>query len=109
MSKCMTLLKNPNYQILLIIFSLCLGHLNALAALIGSIFYPLIAFVFVLHNSKNKTYLFVPGQLPGDYSNEEYGNLGAILILSGFFATLIAGFIINYTQAYRTILKMYSI
>ena len=42
MSKCMTLLKNPNYQILLIIFSLCLGHLNALAALIGSIFIHLL-------------------------------------------------------------------
>ena len=56
------------------------GHLNSLAALIG--------------------------QLPGDYADEDYGEVGAILIICGFISSFLTGFLLNCSLAYRTVLKV---
>jgi hypothetical protein len=61
-------------------FTLILGHLNALAALLN--------------------------QLPGGYSNDQIGSTGAVLIISGFVGALTTGFVLEYTKAYRTVLKL---
>lgn len=73
------LFRNTEYMKLFFAFTVSLGNLNALAALLN--------------------------QLPGDYSNAEAGNLGAVLIMSGFVGAFATGFLLDYTKAYRTILK----
>lgn len=75
-----TLFKNPEYLKLFISFSIILGNLNALAALLN--------------------------QLPGGYSNGEVGLTGAVLISCGFMGAFSTGFVLDYTKAYRTVLKM---
>lgn len=65
---------------LLFSFTIALGQLNALAALIG--------------------------QLPGDYSNGEYGSLGAVLILCGFTGAFMTGFVLNHSKAYLQVLQI---
>jgi hypothetical protein len=78
------LLNHKHYFKLLVGFTIALGNLNALAALLN--------------------------QLPGDYSNSEVGNLGAILIMCGFIGAFLSGFVLESTKAYRPILKtVYSI
>ena len=73
------LLNHKQYFKLLVGFTIALGNLNALAALLN--------------------------QLPGDYSNSEVGNLGAILIMCGFIGAFLSGFVLESTKAYRPILK----
>jgi len=73
------LFKNWEYVKLFFSFTIILGNLNALAALLN--------------------------QLPGGYSNSEIGATGAALIMSGFVGAFCTGFILDYTKAYRTILK----
>lgn len=73
------LFENKNYLFLLFSFTISLSNLNALAALLN--------------------------QLPGEYDNGQVGLTGAALILSGFLGAFVAGFVLNYTKAYRTILK----
>lgn len=75
------LFNKTEYVKLLIGFTIALGNLNALAALLN--------------------------QLPGDYSNGAAGNLGAVLIMCGFLGAFLTGFILDSTKAYRTILKRY--
>lgn len=78
------LLNNKQYVRLLIGFTIALGNLNAVAALLN--------------------------QLPGDYSNSQVGNLGAILIMCGFIGAFASGFVLESTKAYRPILKsVYSV
>jgi FLVCR family MFS transporter 7 len=74
------LVAHKDYFKLLVGFTIGLGNLNALAALLN--------------------------QLPGDYSNSEVGNLGAILIMCGFIGAFLSGFVLESTKAYRPILKM---
>lgn len=73
------LLGHKQYFRLLIGFTIALGNLNALAALLN--------------------------QLPGDYSNSQVGSLGAILIMCGFIGAFLSGFVLESTKAYRPILK----
>jgi hypothetical protein len=73
------LFSKPDYLKLLFSFTIALGQLNALAALIG--------------------------QLPGDYSNTEYGSLGAVLILCGFTGAFMTGFVLNHSKAYMQVLQ----
>ena len=73
------LLGNGEYVKLLISFTIVLGNLNALAALLN--------------------------QLPGNYSDSEIGVTGFALILSGFAGAFIAGIILEKSKAYRPILK----
>ena len=77
------LFTKPDYLKLLLSFTIALGQLNALAALIG--------------------------QLPGDYSNGEYGSLGAVLILCGFLGAFLSGFVLNHFKAYLQVLQGYGI
>eukprot|EP01035_Chromulina_nebulosa_P019601 gene19601-25506_t len=74
------LLSNKEYVKLLISFTIALGNLNALAALLN--------------------------QLPGTYSNSQVGITGFTLILSGFLGAFVAGGVLESTKAYRTILKV---
>lgn len=77
------LMGNVEYLKLLVSFTIALGSLNALAALVN--------------------------QLPGDYSNRDVGTVAFALIMSGCVGTFIVGFLLDRLQAYRTILKiMYS-
>ena len=71
------LLKNVEYMKLLFSFSLLLGNLNAICALIN--------------------------QLPGSdtYSSSQVGNAGALLIITGFLGALLMGFVLESTKAYR--------
>lgn len=73
------LFSKRDYVMLLFSFTIALGQLNALAALIG--------------------------QLPGDYSNGEYGSLGAVLILCGFTGAFLTGFVLNHFKAYLQVLQ----
>lgn len=73
------LFSKPEYVKLLFAFTIALGQLNALAALIN--------------------------QLPGDYSNGESGSLGAVLILCGFMGAFLTGFLLNHLKAYMQILQ----
>lgn len=73
------LLSNVEYMKLFFAFSLALGNLNAVAALLN--------------------------QLPGGFSNEQVGFTGFALILSGFVGAFLSGFLLEKTKAYRTILK----
>jgi MFS transporter, FLVCR family, MFS-domain-containing protein 7 len=73
------LFKNMEYCKLFFAFTVVLGNLNALAALIN--------------------------QIPGDYSNGEIGLTGAMLIICGFSGVLLTGFLLSYTMSYRTIVK----
>lgn len=73
------LFTKPDYLKLLFSFTIALGQLNALAALIG--------------------------QLPGDYSNVEYGSFGAVLILCGFTGAFLTGFVLNHSKAYMQVLQ----
>lgn len=74
-----TLMSNSNYVILLFSFTIALGNLNAIAALLN--------------------------QLPGSFSNEEVGLTGFALILSGFLGAFVTGIFLEKTKAYRPILK----
>ena len=74
------LLSNSEYLKLFMSFSIALGNLNALAALLG--------------------------QLPGGYSSSQYGITGFALILSGFLGAFIAGMLLEKTKSYRPILKI---
>jgi hypothetical protein len=71
--------QHGNFVKLFVGFVLVLGHLNALAALIG--------------------------QLPGEYSDNQYGTLGAVLIMSGFTGAFVAGLVLERTKAYSQVLK----
>jgi MFS transporter, FLVCR family, MFS-domain-containing protein 7 len=73
------LFQNKEYVKIFTSFTIILGSLNALAALLN--------------------------QLPGGYSNGEIGLTGAALIMSGFFGAFVTGFVLDYTKAYGTILK----
>jgi FLVCR family MFS transporter 7 len=73
------LFQNGEYVKLFVAFTIILGSLNALAALLN--------------------------QLPGDYSNSEIGLTGAALIMSGFFGAFLTGFVLDYSKAYSTVLK----
>jgi sugar phosphate permease len=73
------LFQNGEYVKLFFSFTIILGSLNALAALLN--------------------------QLPGDYSNSEIGLTGAALIMSGFFGAFMTGFVLDYSKAYSTVLK----
>ena len=75
------LFSKPDYVKLLVSFTIALGQLNALAALIG--------------------------QLPGDYSNGESGSFGAVLILCGFTGAFLSGFVLNHSKAYKQVLQGY--
>jgi MFS transporter, FLVCR family, MFS-domain-containing protein 7 len=74
------LLVNPEYLKLWLSFSIALGNLNALAALLG--------------------------QLPGGYSDGEYGITGFALILTGFAGAFFMGLLLEKSKAYRPLLKM---
>lgn len=71
--------ENSEYRKLLLAFSLVLANLNAIAALLN--------------------------QLPGGYSNGAIGLSGAVLIMSGFVGAFGTGFVLDYTKAYRQVLK----
>eukprot|EP01038_Epipyxis_sp_PR26KG_P009236 gene9236-12450_t len=73
------LLANYEYRKLFFAFTLILGNLNALAALLN--------------------------QLPGGYTNGQIGTTGAVLIICGFLGAFATGFIIEYSKAYQTVLK----
>ncbi len=73
------LFQNFEYVKLFFSFTIILGSLNALAALLN--------------------------QLPGNYSNSEVGSTGAALIMAGFFGAFLTGFLLDYSKAYRTVLK----
>jgi hypothetical protein len=73
------LFSKPEYLKLLFAFTIALGQLNALAALIN--------------------------QLPGDYSNGEAGGLGAVLIMCGFMGAFATGFVLNHWKAYKQVLQ----
>lgn len=73
------LFRNAEYVKLFFSFTIVLGNLNALAALLN--------------------------QLPGNYSNGEIGLTGAALIMSGFVGAFCTGFVLDYSKAYRTVLK----
>ena len=73
------LFQNGEYVKLFCAFTIILGSLNALAALLN--------------------------QLPGDYSNSEVGLTGAALIMSGFCGAFLTGFVLDYSKAYTTVLK----
>jgi len=74
------LFQNTEYVKLFCAFTIILGSLNSLAALLN--------------------------QLPGDYSNSEIGLTGAALIMSGFFGAFMTGFVLDYSKAYSTVLKV---
>ena len=74
------LLNNAEYVKLLLSFTIILSNMNALATLLN--------------------------QLPGDYSDQEIGLTGAAIIMSGFCSMFVTGFILDYTKAYQTILKV---
>ena len=73
------LVGHSHYFKLLVGFTMALGNLNALAALLN--------------------------QLPGDYSNGQSGSLGAVLIMCGFVGAFMSGFVLESLKAYRPILK----
>lgn len=73
------LFQNVEYVKIFCSFTIILGSLNALAALLN--------------------------QLPGDYSNSEIGLTGAALIMSGFFGAFLTGFVLDYSKAYSTVFK----
>jgi Zn-dependent protease len=75
------LLSNREYIKVLFAFTIALGQLNAVAALIN--------------------------QLPGDYSNGEAGTVGAVLILCGFLGAFLTGFVLNHFKSYKEILQRY--
>lgn len=70
---------NPEYRKLLFSFAIVLGNLNAIAALLN--------------------------QLPGGYSNGSIGLSGAVLIMTGFVGAFGTGFLLDYSKAYRQVLK----
>ena len=74
------LFRNVEYVKLFCAFTVILGNLNALAALLN--------------------------QLPGGYSNGEIGITGAVLIMSGFLGAFATGFVLDWSKAYRTVLKV---
>lgn len=73
------LFRNAEYVKLFFSFTIILGNLNALAALLN--------------------------QLPGGYGNGEIGLTGAALIMSGFVGAFCTGFVLDYSKAYRSVLK----
>ena len=73
------LFRNVEYLKLLFSFTIALGQLNGLAALIN--------------------------QLPGDYSSGEAGGLGAVLIMCGFMGAFCTGFLLNHSKAYKQVLQ----
>lgn len=73
------LMGNNEYIKLLLSFTIALGNLNALAALLG--------------------------QLPDSFSNGQIGATGFALILSGFLGAFLGGILLEKTKAYRPILK----
>lgn len=74
------LFDNVEYLKLLFAFSIVLGNLNAVAALLN--------------------------QLPGDYSNDEIGLSGAVLIMTGFLGAFATGFILDCSKSYHHIVKI---
>lgn len=74
------LFQNKEYTKLLFSFSIVLGNLNAIAALLN--------------------------QVPGNYSNGDVGLTGAVLIMTGFLGAFLTGFILDYSKAYSTVLKV---
>jgi MFS family permease len=74
------LFSNREYVKLLFSFTIVLGSLNALAALLN--------------------------QLPGGFSNSEVGLSGAILILSGFFGAFLTGFVLDYSKSYQIVVRV---
>lgn len=73
------LYSNKEYLKLFMAFTIVLGNMNAIAALLN--------------------------QLPGGYSNGQIGTTGAVMILSGFVGAFGTGFMLEYTKKYRPILK----
>jgi FLVCR family MFS transporter 7 len=80
MSTLKQLFTNTEYIKLFVAFTILLGNMNSIAALLN--------------------------QLPGQYSNAQIGGTGAVLVLSGIFGSLLAGFVIEYTKMYKLILKI---
>lgn len=70
---------NKEYLKIFFAFSVILGNLNALAALLN--------------------------QLPGGYSSSQIGFTGAALIMAGFFGAFATGFILDWSKKYRVVLK----
>eukprot|EP00603_Paraphysomonas_imperforata_P000738 CAMPEP_0114424522 /NCGR_PEP_ID=MMETSP0103-20121206/6740_1 /TAXON_ID=37642 ORGANISM="Paraphysomonas imperforata, Strain PA2" /NCGR_SAMPLE_ID=MMETSP0103 /ASSEMBLY_ACC=CAM_ASM_000201 /LENGTH=533 /DNA_ID=CAMNT_0001593283 /DNA_START=129 /DNA_END=1730 /DNA_ORIENTATION=+ len=75
------LMSNKDYVILLVAFSTGLGLFNTFLTLIYQIVEPY------------------------DYSNDDAGSFGAILIVFGLIGAALAGALLETTHAYRTILK----
>lgn len=78
----LNLIKNRQYMILLLGFSLGLALFNAITTLL----YQLIE--------------------PSGYSSEDAGIFGAVIIVAGLFNAFLAGVIMDKTHAYRLILKI---
>lgn len=77
----MTLLfQNAEYTKLLVSFSIVLGNLNAISALLN--------------------------QVPGNYSNGDIGLTGAVLIMSGFFGAFVTGFVLDCSKSINLVLKI---
>jgi FLVCR family MFS transporter 7 len=74
------LFENREYVKLFFSFSIVLGNLNALAALLN--------------------------QLPGGYSSSQIGLTGAVLIMSGFFGAFGTGFVLDWSKKYRLVVKI---
>ena len=70
---------NVNYCILLVSFCLCLGHLYSFTTLVE--------------------------EIPGSYTNEDYGVICILLSVFGLIAAFVAGLILNCTLAYRSFYK----
>lgn len=77
-----TLMKDKNYLILFLAFSIGLGIFNSLINLINQLVYP------------------------QGYSNDDAGTFGMVLILCGLVGAGIIGVVLEKTRAYKTILKV---
>jgi sugar phosphate permease len=73
------LFQNAEYRKLLVSFSIVLGNLNAITALLN--------------------------QLPGNYSNGDIGLTGAALIMSGFLGAFSTGFVLDCSKSLKKVLK----
>jgi len=74
------LFENTEYLKLLFAFSIVLGNLNAVASLLN--------------------------QLPGDYSNDQIGISGSVLIMAGFVGAFATGFLLDWSKSYHLIIKI---
>lgn len=77
-----TLMKDKNYLILFMAFSIGLGIFNSMINLINQLIFP------------------------QGYSNDDAGTFGMVLIVCGLVGAGIIGVVLEKTRAYRTILKV---